>query len=174
MSMEIGRAYPGLQIVLEDTPQNARDALQVHNPSEYSGYVICAYLYFLKFWTKRLPEAVEKNRVQFVGSSFFEPQPKFHKSPDVFLLRYVLHDWSDKYAIKILRHLRDTATADTKLVVIDTIVAHACEADDSAANPFVSPPPRPLLRNWGEANMTVYNVDIAVRSSVPSFIRLPC
>ena len=113
-----------------------------------------------------MPEAVEKQRVQFAGSSFFDPLPPFRKIPDVFLLRHILHDWSDKYAIKILRNLRDAAGRDTKLVVIDVIIGHACDVsngtDKSSVNPYIRSPPKPLLRNWGAANLTIYTVNLGV------------
>jgi hypothetical protein len=42
-------------------------------------------------------------RLQFQHHDMFTEQPV--KGADVYLLRSVLHDWSDKYAIKILRNL---------------------------------------------------------------------
>ena len=120
--------------------------------------LICAFQY----WKKNLPTAIEKNQVEFVGHDFFEPQPKLFKPADVFLLRFIVHDWSDKYAIKILRHLREAATMDTKLVVIDVIVSHTCKSDTGSVNPKISAPPAPLLQNWGEANIQIQNISVAV------------
>ena len=112
-----------------------------------------------------MPAAVEKNQVQFIGHSFFEPQPKLFKSADVFMMRYIVHDWSDKYAIQILRHLRDAATMDTKLVVIDAIVSHTCRSVAGSVNPKISAPPAPLLQNWGEANIQIQNISVSVSFS---------
>lgn len=39
-----------------------------------------------------------------------------------------MHDWPDKYAIQILRHLRDKAKEGDVLVIIDCVVDYACKA----------------------------------------------
>lgn len=125
---------------------------------------------YIQFWTKHLPAAIEHEQIEFYGQSFFDPQPKFLKSPDVFLLRFILHDWSDKYAIKILKNLRDAATIQTKLVIIDTIVSHTCDSYEDPLSANVAAPPRPLLGNWGGANMIVQNVSAAVSTSSAALV----
>ena len=46
---------------------------------------------------------------------------------DIFLLRYILHDWPDAKAIKILKCLREAVIFEkTKVVVIDRIAKYAC------------------------------------------------
>lgn len=64
----------------------------------------------------------------------------------------------------ILRHLRAAAQPSTQLVVVDNIMAHACE--EPAANEIpgaaIAPPPKPLLSNLGEANSVAYLVDVLV------------
>jgi hypothetical protein len=56
-----------------------------------------------------LPEVVSSiqsgnyasGRLEFMAHDFFEEQPM--KNADVYLLRWILHDWSDLYAAKILK-----------------------------------------------------------------------
>lgn len=102
-----------------------------------------------------------------VGCDFFEAQPKLPATPDVFLLRTIIHDWSDKYAIKLLKNLRAAAGPNTRLVLVDSIVNYACEAPSEttilgkASEPKV---PAPLLPNLGGANLLAYEVDVVVRS----------
>ena len=96
------------------------------------------------------------------ASDFFEAQPALPSTPDVFLLRQVIHDWSDKYAIKILKQLRLSAGPHTKLLIIDCVVEHACDTPHlgpSSSSPSV---PAPLLPNLGGANLLTYTVDLAV------------
>lgn len=50
----------------------------------------------------RLPENV-KEKVTLTEHDFFEPQP-VHEA-DVYLFRFVFHNWSDEYCLKILRAL---------------------------------------------------------------------
>ena len=102
------------------------------------------------------------------ASDFFEAQPALPSTPDVFLLRQVIHDWSDKYAIKILKQLRLAAGPHTKLLIIDCVVEYACDTPhlgQSSSSPSV-----PLLPNLGGANLLTYTVDLAV--SVINFLIL--
>lgn len=43
-----------------------------------------------------------KERVSFMAHDFFTPQPV---TADVYFLRWILHNWSDKYCVEILRSL---------------------------------------------------------------------
>jgi len=79
----------------------------------------------------------------------------------------VLHDWSDKYALKILKQLRDAATPSTKLLVVDIILPYACheteEETDGITGAVSIKAPKPLLANWGAVNDFSYILDICVR-----------
>jgi hypothetical protein len=86
----------------------------------------------------------------------------------IFLLKEVLHDWSDKYSLKILKQLRDAATPSTKLVILEMIMRHAChdDAEDIATGVTSSmslKAPNPLLPNWGAVNDIIYILDMVVR-----------
>ena len=92
----------------------------------------------------------------------FQEQPSLPATPDVFLLRQIVHDWPDKYAINILSHLRKVAGQDTKLLIVDCVVDYAC---DSSLNSIPSSAlPAPLLPNLGGANLLTYSVDVVVSS----------
>lgn len=95
---------------------------------------------------------------------FFEPQPV--KGAAVYLLQQVLHDWSEVYCVKILRHLRAAAGPGSQLVVVDCIIPYACDdPEDIKQIPgaVLPVPPPPLLRNLGAANALQYMSDISVR-----------
>jgi hypothetical protein len=91
---------------------------------------------------------------------FFDAQPI--KNADVFLLKAVLHNWSDKYCLKILHRLREAATPSTQLIVFDSLVLHACIDEDIKDVPGAEPtlPPAPLLPNWGHASAVSYLNDL--------------
>ena len=78
----------------------------------------------------------------------------------------MLHDWSDKYSLKILKQLRDAATPDTKLVVLETIMPYACHDTEDIADGIISgvakKAPNPLLANWGAVAEFIYVLDMAV------------
>lgn len=97
--------------------------------------------------------------------NFFEPQPI--SSPAVYFLKNVLHDWSDNHCISILRHLRDSAGPETKLVIQENVMEYVCE-DSPLTNPGVSVSsatkshPPPLLPNAGQASLFTYYIDFVV------------
>ena len=88
----------------------------------------------------------------------------------MFIVRAIVHDWSDDYCVKFLSQLRAAATPTTQLIVIDNVIPYACVDSptleiEGAAN--VRPPaPAPLLPNFGAASLVTYLADIAVNTSI--------
>ena len=66
----------------------------------------------------RLEEAV-KNRIKFQAHDFLTEQTT---QGDVFLLRWVLHDWPDLYVVRILRNLRPALRPGNKILVNDQVM----------------------------------------------------
>lgn len=88
------------------------------------------------------------------GHDFFTPQPI--QDADLFMLRFVIHDWADREAIKILKNLRAAATpGKTKLLIVDNIVSYACPGtiEDNVEGLVVPTAPEPLLANFGSASL---------------------
>ncbi|KAF7792891.1 hypothetical protein EIP86_003992 [Pleurotus ostreatoroseus] len=140
-SLVLARAFEHLQIVVQDRAPVIADAE--------------------KFWLAQYPEAVQGGRISFQAHDFFALQPI--KEPAVFLLRTIMHNWSDKYAGKILTELRAVAGPNTTLILVDNAIKYACEDTTAARNipgasvPF---PPKPLLANYGIAGVMPYLMDI--------------
>ena len=61
-----------------------------------------------------------KDRVSFMAHDFFQPQPV--KEAAVYLLRWILHDWSDTYAIRILRALIPALGRGSKILLHEYIL----------------------------------------------------
>ena len=83
-----------------------------------------------------------------------------------------MHDWSDPYASKILSELRKVALPDTRLLIVDNILAYAChdptyDDNDSIPGAACQDAPAPLLANFGAANELSYTIDMAV--SFPNY-----
>lgn len=69
-------------------------------------------------------------RIECLGGSFFETVPK---GGDLYLLKQILHDWSDGEALQILSAIRAAMEPGTPLVVIERLMPDApepCEAVD--------------------------------------------
>ncbi|KAI0045354.1 S-adenosyl-L-methionine-dependent methyltransferase [Auriscalpium vulgare] len=122
VALILAKAFPHLKYVVEDLEPVALDAQ--------------------KFWAIQAPELVSSGQVTVQAQDFFQPQVV--KQASVYFMRFILHDWPDSANEKILTHLRAAAGPDTKLVVFDSIMPHACP--DEAGPP---PPPFPLLANLG-------------------------
>ncbi|CAG8961583.1 hypothetical protein HYFRA_00006117 [Hymenoscyphus fraxineus] len=56
-----------------------------------------------------------KPRLEFRAHNFFTEQPTRHA--DVYFLRSILHDWSDKYAIQILKNLVPALKRGSKVII---------------------------------------------------------
>ncbi len=85
----------------------------------------------LKIVVQDLPGTVEqgrkflpfkfKERIQFVGKDFFSEQPI--EGADVYFLRWILHNWSDKYAIRILQALVPAMKDGAKVLVYEAVLS---------------------------------------------------
>jgi hypothetical protein len=70
-------------------------------------------------------------RVERVGGSFFESVPA---GGDVYLLKFILHDWSDDECVTILRRVREAMAPNARVVVVEMLI--------TSSGP---PSPAPLL-----------------------------
>lgn len=82
---------------------------------------------------KDLPEELT-GRVTFITHDFLTPQPV--QNAEVYLFRWILHNWSDKYCVRILRNLIPALKEGAKIVVVDN----------------VAPEPG-TISNWAETRM---------------------
>jgi len=71
--------------------------------------------------TQYLTELNLQNHINFITSTgFFNPIPK---NADLYILKRVLHDWSDEDCISILKNCHHAMQQDSRLLIIDTIVS---------------------------------------------------
>ena len=68
-----------------------------------------------------LPEDL-KNRIDFVVHDFFSPQKTQDPPPAVFLLRWILHNWSDKNAVRILKNLVPAMRKGSKVLIYEYVL----------------------------------------------------
>lgn len=67
-----------------------------------------------------------RNRVQFMIADFLE-QDQPIVGADVYLFRWVLHNWSEEYCVRILRRLASAMRAHSKVVVYEYLLADGPE-----------------------------------------------
>ena len=123
----------------------------------------------LQYWNDHEPKAIADGQVTVQAHDFFSPQPI--NNADLFLLRYILHNWPNAKAIEILKRLREAAVpGKTKVVIIDGVTQYACAVDPKqvrGADSIVfegsdkkSQVPAGLLPNLGRAEGRNYYLDI--------------
>ena len=61
-----------------------------------------------------------KDRISGMEHDFLTPQPV--KGADIYLLRWILHDWSDKYCVKILQCLIPALKRGARVVINDICI----------------------------------------------------
>ncbi|KAF9779280.1 O-methyltransferase [Thelephora terrestris] len=129
----------------------------------------------IAYWNHHEPKAITDGQVTIQAHDFFIPQPV--KDADVFLLRYLLHDWSNAKAIEILERLREVAViGKTKVIVVDGLIQYACAVDRKTIRGaegivFVgsdekSGVPAGLLPNLGKAGARNYCLDLTMMAKL--------
>ncbi|KAI0350580.1 S-adenosyl-L-methionine-dependent methyltransferase [Trametes cingulata] len=155
VSMQLAEAYPHLRFVVQDREQTVAIAPKV--------------------WGATQKELFDSGRVSFQGQDFFEPQPAtlvvpgvgaLSQSPAVYVITRVLHNWPDAQCVKIMKNLRAAAGPDTRLLIHEIILLHACvdpsDAEDGAGQDEEVPTSSPLLPNLGKASSGVYQLDLTM------------
>lgn len=95
VSIEIASRYPKARCIVQDLPDTIA-GLKEQVPVEL------------------------RDRVTGMAHDFLTPQPI--KGADIYLLRWILHDWSDLYCIKILRNLIPALKNGAKVVINDICI----------------------------------------------------
>ena len=98
-SLALASAFPNLSCVVQDRAEVVQRAQQTD----------LATL-----------SAKGKGRVKFMEHDFFEEQPV--KGAAVYVLRWILHDWSDGYAIRILRALGPAMGEGSKVLICEAVL----------------------------------------------------
>lgn len=101
LSIAIAERFPGIRCIVQDLSEVVMSA--------------------------KVPPALA-DRVQFIAHDFFKEQKI---SADVYVLRWVLHNWSDKYSIKIVRNLIPALKHGAKVLIIEV-----CLPEPGVLSPF--------------------------------------
>ena len=65
-----------------------------------------------------------------MGHDFFNPQPVKHA--DVYLFRWILHNWADPYAVKLLRNIVAVMKPGSKIVAQEQMPGATADLNWSA------------------------------------------
>ena len=101
VSMDIARGFPSLRFIVQDLPKVIEDA-RTKVPVELA------------------------DRVTFMAHNIFAEQPV--KGADLYYFRFILHDWSDKYCMKILRSLVPALKPGARIILHERCLEAPCTA----------------------------------------------
>lgn len=73
-----------------------------------------------------ITEAPPHSRMERIGGDLFVDIPV---SADAYLLRWVLHDWSDEKAVAILENVRKAAKPDSRVLLVESVIPDTPEFD---------------------------------------------
>jgi orsellinic acid C2-O-methyltransferase len=111
--LDLGGGYGGVLAVLLETYSHMTGA-------------VCDLGYLAERATTYLREAGVGARANFIGGDFFQSVPAGF---DLYLMKFIIHDWSDERALTILRHTRAAASASAKLVLLEQVVPERLSRD---------------------------------------------
>lgn len=100
--LSLARSYPNLRIVLQDRAEVIAQAVT--------------------FWQKHFPQAVKSKRVVLEAQNVFDPQKR--KGIRVFYVRFVIREWNDAQAVRILTNLSRASSSSTKLILVERTVTN--------------------------------------------------
>jgi len=73
---------------------------------------------------ERLAEAGLSGRCEVVAGDFFKAVPE---GGDAYVMKWIIHDWDDERAIKILKNCRAQMGPDARLIIVDCVVPETNE-----------------------------------------------
>ncbi|KAF7197936.1 Dual O-methyltransferase/FAD-dependent monooxygenase CTB3 [Pseudocercospora fuligena] len=103
LAVQVARKYPHLKFIVQDLPETVATAQKAFDADDSV-------------------EASIKSRIRFMCHDFFQPQPV--TDARVYFLRMIIHDWPDRDALVILKHLHAVLEVNpsARVVLMDTVL----------------------------------------------------
>lgn len=92
--MKLAESFPEIKFIVQDLPENVEKA------------------------RKQVPDKFE-TQLSYSARNFFEPQ---HTVADCYFFRWIFHDWSDKYARRIVANLLPAMRNGAKLIIMEGVL----------------------------------------------------
>ena len=77
---------------------------------------------------ERMATAGISDRCETIGGDFFKAVPA---GGDVYIMKWIIHDWDDERATRILKNCRAQMEPDSRLILVDCVVPETTEPDFS-------------------------------------------
>ena len=76
--------------------------------------------------TAVVAEAPDDSRIERVGGDFFKDVPV---QADAYVMRWILHDWSDEESVALLTNVRKVARPNARLMLVESVIPETPEFD---------------------------------------------
>ncbi|KAJ7159170.1 S-adenosyl-L-methionine-dependent methyltransferase [Mycena crocata] len=110
----------------------------------------------VKHWTANFPTAVATNRAAFAVADFF--QPNRFEGAEVYMLRYIMHDWNDDACVSILSATKSAMTVKSRVLIVDSLLIPSWFPPNTGSTLTIAP--KPLLPNYGAAQRFAHYRDL--------------
>ncbi|KAI1377813.1 O-methyltransferase-domain-containing protein [Hypoxylon crocopeplum] len=110
---------PGAQVV-DIGGGNGQISQYLARHTTHVHYIVQDLAHVVSQAPSQLPSDL-KDRIEFVEHDFFKPQT-MEPPPAAFIMRYILHNWADKYATRILQGLVPAMRKGTKLLIYEYVL----------------------------------------------------
>ncbi|KAJ6602932.1 S-adenosyl-L-methionine-dependent methyltransferase [Mycena sp. CBHHK59/15] len=148
MTMHLARAYPNLQLKLQDLPDRMMQARD-------------------KIWPAQCPDALEENRIEFKAIDFFTESPI--EGCDVYYVNEnILHAWPHTECGTILKGVRKSMKPGSRVLIHEYILQTAGSNDQADVDRRFKQAPAPLLSNYGAGRIRQYNLDLTLMALINS------
>jgi hypothetical protein len=74
---------------------------------------------------KVVQQAIPHERLQPVGGDFFQSVPA---GADAYILRWIIHDWSEARAVTLLHNIRTAMKSGARLILLEELIPESAEA----------------------------------------------
>ena len=95
VSVALARRFEDMKFIIQDLPEVIADGPS-HVPSEL------------------------QDRIQFMAHDFFTEQPI--KGADVYFIRWIIHNWPDKYGVKLLQNLIPSLKNGARVIISEMVL----------------------------------------------------
>ena len=119
---------PG-DVVVDIGGGNGQISQYIAHHTKSTHFIVQDLPYVVSEAPAQLPEVL-KTRIDFAVHDFFTPQTI--PPPAIFLLRWILHNWSDKYSISILKNLVPAMRKGSKVLIYEYVLEDGPATDMSA------------------------------------------
>ncbi|RMZ83963.1 hypothetical protein DV737_g1338, partial [Chaetothyriales sp. CBS 132003] len=141
----LSKAYPDLRFVVQDRAPVAKQGQEL--------------------WLKEKPDLITSGRVKFLAHDFFTKNPV--EGADIYFLRYIIHDWSDEYCVRILSAVRQSMAPHSRVLICDQVM------NTTLGSPYQTSAPAPLPANYGYHTRFSHSRDITMMATINGIERTP-